>query len=213
MIRTGRKYTPSEVLQHFEKDYIYARGKSRIDFDGHSIKMGSHRYWTFAEKGTTCVSCGLEGRFFVKEKHSHVQGEKYHFNLYGIDEEGDEVLFTKDHIVPKRRGNGSKGGSDHIDNYQTMCKPCNEAKGHAAEPIKNAVAVTPLAKKLEKLFHTRELENVESHYWGFFFDMAGGISRNRLETLSKEFGTSVVQCQGVGRGRIRIKVVINPTTA
>jgi hypothetical protein len=155
----------------------------------------------------------LEGRFFVKEKHSHVQGEKYHFNLYAIDDVGDEVLMTKDHIIPKRRGNRSDGGPDHISNYQTMCKPCNEAKGHAAKPTEDARAVSPLAKQLEKLFSTRVVENVESHHWGFFFEMEGGISRNRLEVLSKKFDTPVVQCQGIAMGRIRIKVVINPTTA
>lgn len=40
-----------------------------------------------------------------------------------IDENGKEVLMTKDHIIPK-----SKGGANDISNYQTMCKRCNEAK-------------------------------------------------------------------------------------
>ena len=49
-------------------------------------------------------------------------------NLYAIDENGKEVLMTKDHILPK-----SKGGKDEIDNYQTMCIRCNEAKGNNLE--------------------------------------------------------------------------------
>jgi 5-methylcytosine-specific restriction endonuclease McrA len=27
----------------------------------------------------------------------------------------------------------SKGGKDHIDNYQTMCQPCNVRKGSTHE--------------------------------------------------------------------------------
>lgn len=45
-----------------------------------------------------------------------------------IDENGKEVLMTKDHIIPK-----SKGGADDISNYQTMCERCNEAKGNRLE--------------------------------------------------------------------------------
>ena len=45
-----------------------------------------------------------------------------------IDDNGEEILMTKDHILPR-----SKGGIDDISNYQTMCKLCNEAKGNKLE--------------------------------------------------------------------------------
>lgn len=48
--------------------------------------------------------------------------------LYAVDDNGDEILMTKDHIIPR-----SKGGIDDISNYQTMCKLCNEAKGNKLE--------------------------------------------------------------------------------
>jgi len=41
----------------------------------------------------------------------------YHFNLYAIDENGNEVMMTKDHILAKARG-----GKDKIDNFQSCCK-------------------------------------------------------------------------------------------
>ena len=47
--------------------------------------------------------------------------------MYGV-KNGEEVLFTKDHIIPK-----SKGGKNHISNYQTMCEPCNSEKGNNDE--------------------------------------------------------------------------------
>ena len=37
---------------------------------------------------------------------------------------GSHVALTVDHIVPVARG-----GSDDLDNLQTMCQPCNSRKG------------------------------------------------------------------------------------
>ena len=51
-----------------------------------------------------------------------------HFDLYGIGDNGYEILMTIDHIKAK-----SKGGINHIDNYQTLCTICNEAKADFEE--------------------------------------------------------------------------------
>lgn len=106
----------------FEKDGQLAK----VDFDGDLIKGNSQRYQTFFTKGCKCVVCGIEGKFFAKEKF--VDQSTYHLNLYAVDDNGDEILMTKDHIIPR-----SKGGIDDISNYQTMCKLCNEAKGNKLE--------------------------------------------------------------------------------
>jgi 5-methylcytosine-specific restriction endonuclease McrA len=106
----------------FEKD----RRNAKIIFDGDRIKGNSHRYQTFFTKGVKCVCCGIEGKHFAKEKYKKCN--TYHLNLYALDDNGNEVLMTKDHIIPK-----SKGGIDDISNYQTMCEPCNMAKGNKME--------------------------------------------------------------------------------
>lgn len=62
----------------------------------------------------------------MKEKRP--KDVSYHLNLYAVDENGKEILMTKDHIIPK-----SKGGKDHISNYQTMCVRCNMTKGNNVE--------------------------------------------------------------------------------
>ena len=98
-----------------------AKKAAKRDFDGDMIGMGSQRYQVFKHKGTTCVCCGLEGSFFAKERHEKVK--TYHFNLYGINADGLEVLMTKDHIIPK-----SKGGKNELENYQPMCTVCNFEK-------------------------------------------------------------------------------------
>lgn len=124
--RFHKTYTLEEVLP-----FISWNGKRLIrDFDGNKVKMFSLRLRNFAQHGTVCETCGLCGAFFVLERHletSHYREDmsmRYHFNLYGIDESGEEVLFTKDHIIPK-----SKGGSDNLKNLQTMCIICNAEKG------------------------------------------------------------------------------------
>jgi len=99
--------------------YIAATERS---FDGHMVKMTSQRYQLFASKGVTCVSCGLVGEFFGLEKICYQEGDRYHFNLYGV-RDGREILMTKDHIVPK-----SMGGKNTLDNYQVMCFECNAEK-------------------------------------------------------------------------------------
>ena len=106
----------------FEKD----KRKSKVDFDGDLIKGNSQRYQTFFTKGCKCAICGIEGKYFAKERH--LKDNIYHLNLYAVDDNGNEILMTKDHIIPR-----SKGGINDISNYQTMCKLCNEAKGNKLE--------------------------------------------------------------------------------
>ena len=90
---------------------------------GHEVKFGSTRLRVFMEKGFDCVNCGIRGQFFAIEKSSKLDNRP-HLNLYAVDEGGNEVLMTKDHIIPK-----SKGGSDRMNNLQPMCEPCNQEKG------------------------------------------------------------------------------------
>mgnify|MGYP001290534608 CR=1 FL=1 len=94
------------------------------------VTMESHRYQLFAEKGIVCKRCGLKGTHFALEKHQNV-GDKYHFNLYGITKHGEEVMLTKDHIIPR-----SKGGKNKLDNYQTLCIKCNSKKSDSVENVK-----------------------------------------------------------------------------
>lgn len=88
------------------------------------VSMGSHRYELFATKGITCVKCGCTGVFFALERGKKNNPKKFHFNLYGLDTSGREMLITKDHVVPR-----AKGGKNKLSNYQVMCQKCNQEKG------------------------------------------------------------------------------------
>lgn len=119
-----------DFIRNITNGVLFADDKndSLINIDGDMIKGNSQRYQTFFTKGCRCVKCGIEGRYFAKEKHKNAS--RYHLNLYAIDNDGNEVLMTKDHIIPR-----SKGGHNSIENYQTMCKMCNEVKGNNMEEI------------------------------------------------------------------------------
>ena len=87
------------------------------------VPMGSHRYQLYAEKGTTCVRCGIKGTYFALERGRGDNPNRFHFNLYGRDKHGHEVMITKDHIKPR-----AKGGKNKLSNYQPMCYKCNQRK-------------------------------------------------------------------------------------
>lgn len=114
-----------ETVRNLTKNVLFEKDKrnAKVELDGDVIKGNSQRYQLFFTKGMKCVCCGIEGKYFAKEKHE--KDKSYHLNLYGITDNGQEVLITKDHIIPK-----SKGGKDKLENYQTMCVICNKLKGN-----------------------------------------------------------------------------------
>jgi 5-methylcytosine-specific restriction endonuclease McrA len=129
-------FQPDEVLPHI--DFTKGRHKKggprrvRVSFEGKLVWMTSLRLQTFARKGFKCVTCGIEGKYFALEQHTNKNGKEspnaWHFNLYALNEANEEVLMTRDHIVPK-----SRGGPDTLDNSQTMCALCNNKKGNNVE--------------------------------------------------------------------------------
>lgn len=100
------------------------RGRKTLP-DGRTARY-SDRIRLFHTKGVTCVTCGIKGSMFILE----TQNPKVtpHLNLYAFEDDGSLILMTKDHIHPR-----SKGGADHIDNYNTMCAPCNSAKADTVQ--------------------------------------------------------------------------------
>lgn len=106
----------------------------RTIFDGLPLKLTTLRMMTFFEDGTMCHCCGLEAAYFAIERNaSEAQrnpGTNYHLNLWGIDEAGEEVLFTHDHTLAR-----ALGGKDDRSNTKTMCTKCNFEKSLAETEI------------------------------------------------------------------------------
>lgn len=153
-----------EEVFGYVKEYQQGIRQGTVKFGNMSVKLSSHRYEMFYKKGISCVVCGITGSFFGLERHVNktiykqfktlpfddfIQWEMqyrkslrkssehgfwmntYHWNLYAL-KEGEEVLMTKDHIIPK-----SKGGRNHLSNYQPMCQKCNQEKDDKLDLIIN----------------------------------------------------------------------------
>lgn len=94
----------------------------RLDFELLQTKYKTHRrLQVFANKGTVCVRCGVEGVHLLSSVNP---SGGHHVDLYTAN----FVLMTVDHILPK-----SRGGANELANYQPMCQHCNGRKGNTLE--------------------------------------------------------------------------------
>lgn len=100
-------------------DLINSALNRKILLEGFYVKTNSVRLKCFL-RSPICAFCGLHGNLWKLESTNE---ENPHLNLYCRLTSGKDVLLTKDHIFPK-----SKGGSDSLDNLQTLCIKCNEQK-------------------------------------------------------------------------------------
>lgn len=104
------------------------RGGTKHEYSGFKFNISSLRLRTFYrdhKRGCLkCTGCGLVAKFFAVESFTRNRdNNSVHVNLYGVKDR-KEVLFTHDHILAR-----ALGGSDTLENSQTMCGPCNWAKG------------------------------------------------------------------------------------
>lgn len=120
----NKVYSVDEVFKLLGEDNLKKTDRMdksvSIEIDGYKVYIDSWRYRTFYQKGTKCVCCGKEGKYF--ELTPAIDNpDRAHFNLYAED----GTLMTKDHIIPK-----SLGGKNRIENFQTYCENCNHNKSN-----------------------------------------------------------------------------------
>lgn len=96
----------------------------KICLQNMAINCKSVRIKLFANNDCECVCCGNRPDKVVLELLDPIS-EVPHLNFYGKRDDGSELLFTKDHILPK-----VLSGSDAIFNMQIMCVDCNSSKGY-----------------------------------------------------------------------------------
>lgn len=112
-----KTYTIKEIKAHGNAD-------SFLDPDVTDKKIKLRRAQILNQIGYQCCehNCGLKDFYFGLGID---KGGGIHLDLYGIDQDGDDVMITIDHIKPK-----SKGGKDVINNFRSMCKVHNEMKAN-----------------------------------------------------------------------------------
>lgn len=139
-MNTYIRYGKVEITEAVPRisEHLSSRDKLRVEIQGYCVGVTSLRLKTFARDyhasngWLRCISCGLHAAFFAIEADAfNMQAlDKPHLNLYGVNEIGEEVLFTHDHILAR-----GLGGRDNITNTQTMCSPCNAEKAKGEQKL------------------------------------------------------------------------------
>ena len=155
--------------------------ENSIRVDGYSVYPKSMRYKNFFEHGYSCCTCGKKGTYFSLDVDEKQNSNRAHFNLYA----DDGTLLTKDHIIPK-----SKGGKNHIDNYQVMCEFCNSKKRDAMPESYNTDMIKSLPKrKKEYIYYGNQkfssIESAINFAMSHIIKVKGNISNAERIRLSK----------------------------
>lgn len=100
------------------------RHNSKFVYENIEIDLRTYKFRTFKRKGINCAFCGIKGSFFALEKNKKDKVSNFNLQLYALDNNGNEILMTRDHIIPLSKG----GRKSSVSNSQPMCYDCNQKK-------------------------------------------------------------------------------------
>lgn len=123
--RFERIGTISNLENVFER---IRNGDSTMVVGGVTLSLEGLRLQTFASSELCCSdpNCETKPEYFAIERtldSTHPEFSRFHLNLYGVNKNGYETLFTHDHTLAR-----ALGGADDRENTTLMCGPCNFRK-------------------------------------------------------------------------------------
>lgn len=151
-----KKYNIDEIIQNLKINNTIPDG---LIYSENDLKDSIRRVQIIKDlierDGIKCVYCESIPMYFGIGKD---RIGKWHLDLYGGNELEDDHMFTIDHIHPK-----SRGGENKLDNYQILCKICNEDKSDSVNGVK-----TPQVLKYKKYYIDRKLTSLTEQIIGIF---------------------------------------------
>jgi len=120
-----KTYSPKKIFKILEKGSDLP---DRIMYSNSDYNDSLRRVRIIKElierDGCHCMKCGEVPTFFGLGKDFNGY---FHLDLYSYKDK-TPYMYTIDHVHPK-----SKGGTNTIENYQLLCKICNEDKSDTVE--------------------------------------------------------------------------------
>ena len=173
-----KKYTIDEIYSNLNQnilpDKILYNEKDYKD----SLKRCKILKDLITRDGNFCKQCNKIPEYFALGKDN---SNRWHLDLYGVYN-NDIYMFTIDHIYPK-----SKGGENKLENYQLLCKPCNEFKSDYVEGENNNI----FKKTINSKYLNNKLYSLNQQIKGVLLKIKNHklicIKKQKNFTIGKEY--------------------------
>ncbi len=170
-----KKYKITDIFEYLEKNNTLP---DNLIYSDNDLKDSIRRIQIIKDlinrDGDLCIGCKLKAEYFALGKDKI---NRWHLDLYGGDILDDEHMFTIDHIHPR-----SKGGANKLENYQLLCKICNEDKGDGINGEKSIKNIN-----IKKYYIDKKLASLSEQIKGVFTK----IKNKELICINKQEGFTI----------------------
>jgi len=178
-----KKYTIQEIFDLIKENKIPDELVYHVKDMTDSLKRGTILKSLIDRDGLKCQHCNKIPEYFALAKDN---AGRWHLDLYS-DNNSEPYMYTIDHIHPK-----SKGGKNELNNYQLLCKPCNETKGDKVDGEEPKPKIKTNSKYINK-----KLESLTQQIKGILLKLKNHklvcINCQKNFTIDKEYNIIDIQ--------------------